>query len=105
MKKRISISENDLRGMIQEAVGSVISEAFEDDFNNARDNFRRSHFGFEMKNGEDDWEYGEVTFDPNSNTMSCMGVSIDVDPDMSVDENLQALYDELCNNGYTDGDE
>ena len=52
-----------------------------------------------------DWEYGEVSFDPNANTMSCMGVSIDVDPDMSVDANLEALYDELINNEYTDDDE
>jgi hypothetical protein len=37
--------------------------------------------------------------------MSCMGVSIEVDPDMSVDQNLEGLYEELMNNGFTDGDE
>ena len=31
-----------------------------------------------------------------------MGVTIQVDPDMSVDENLQELYYELMNNGYSD---
>ena len=74
----------------------------EDDFNQARDNYRRGLFGFEMKNSEGDWEYGEVTFDPNSNTMSCMSATIQVDSDMMVDQNLEALYDELINNGYID---
>ena len=87
-----------------------INESFEDDFNSTRDNFmnRRSPngmFGFEMKNSEGEWEYGDVTYDPNSNTMSCMGVSIEVDSEMSVDANLEALYDELINNGYGDSDE
>ena len=31
-----------------------------------------------------------------------MGASIQVDPDMTVDQNLEALYDELMNNGYND---
>ena len=30
-----------------------------------------------------------------------MNVSIDIDPDFSVDENLQALADKLQENGYS----
>ena len=85
--------------------GKKVNESFEDDFNNARDNFRGQLFGFEMKNPEGDWQYGDVDFDPNTMTMSCMGATIDVDPDMTVDQNLEALYDELMNRGFTDGDE
>ncbi len=81
----------------------VLKEDFGADFSAARDKHmgRGGMFGMEMKNAEGDWEYGEVTFDPNANTMSCMGATIQVDPDMSVDANLEALYDELLNSGYT----
>ena len=68
-------------------------------------NYNRPLWGFEMKNQEGEWQYGDVTYDPNTNTMSCMGVTIDVDPSLSVDQNLEGLYEELMNNGFSDGDE
>ena len=37
--------------------------------------------------------------------MSCMGVTIDVDPSLSVDQNIEGLYEELMNKGFSDGDE
>lgn len=103
MKQIIRLTEGDLHRIIGNTVKRVLREGFEDDFNQSRDNHmsRGGMFGFEMKNSEGDWEYGDVTFDPNSNTMSCMGASIKVDPDMTVDQNLEALYDELMNNGYS----
>ena len=84
-----------------------VNEAFEDDFNSARDQYlsRKSPngmFGFEMKNPEGDWEYGDVKFDVNSMTMTCMNVTIQVDPEMTVDQNLEALYDKLLEAGYGD---
>lgn len=96
------LNESQLRNMIAKRVRKVLREGFEDDFNSARDKHmsRGGMFGMELKNPEGEWEYGDVTFDPTSNTMSCMGVTIDVDPDCSVDQNLEALYDELMNNGY-----
>lgn len=102
MKRLVKLTERNLHRIIENSVKRVLREGFEDDFNKARDNYNRGLFGFEMKNSEGDWEYGEVTFDPNSNTMSCMGATIQVDPDMTVDQNLEALYDELMNNGYSD---
>lgn len=106
MRKKIRLTESDLHRIVKESVKRVLREDFETDFNAARDNFMNKRpngmFGFEMKNSEGDWEYGDITLDPNSNTMSCMGVSIEVDPDMTVDQNLEALYDELINNGYGD---
>ena len=83
-----------------------IDEAFEDDFtekyNTARQNYNRPLWGFEMKNQEGEWQYGDIEYDPNTQTMSCMGVSIEVDPSLSVDQNLEGLYEELMNNGFYD---
>lgn len=97
--------EDKLRNILKK--NKNIDEAFEDDFNAARDKHigRGGMFGMELKNSEGEWQYGDVTYDPNTNTMSCMGVSIEVDPDMSIDQNLEGLYEELMNNGFSDGDE
>jgi hypothetical protein len=107
MKKNtlIRLTEGDIHNIINETVNHVLVERFEDDYNTARDNYskRGGMWGMEMKNPEGEWQYGEVEYDPNTQTMSCMGVSINVDPSFSVDENLQALEEELRNNGFTDG--
>ena len=98
------LSEKRLNSIVLESVKKVLRESFEDSFNSTRDDFykRRNHgmFGFELKNKDGDWEYGEVTYDPKTQKMCCMGVCIDVDPDMTVDQNLEGLYEELMNNGY-----
>ena len=99
-KKVVRLTESDLNKIIRKSVNKILKEDFNDDFNKARDNYKRPLFGFEMKNKEDEWEYGEVTYDPQTQTMSCMGVSIQVDPSMSVDANLEGLYEELLNQGY-----
>ena len=108
-KETVRLTEEKLKEIIETSIRKKLREGFEQDFNNARDNYfqRKPHglFGMEMKNPQGDWEYGDVTFDPRTNKMSCMGVSIDVDPDCTVDQNLEALYEELVNQGYTDDDE
>lgn len=105
MKRTIKLTESELRNMISESVKRVLKEDFEQDYNTARQNYQRRLWGFEMKNSEGEWQYGDITYDPNTNTMSCMGVTIDVDPSLSVDQNLEGLYEELMNNGFSDGDE
>lgn len=105
MKKTIHLKENDLRNLIKESVMTLLKEnSFGNEFEQSREQYhqRKPHglFGFEMKNQEGEWEYGEITFNPNTNQMSCMGVSIDVDPDMTVDQNIEALYEELITQGY-----
>lgn len=105
MKRTIRLTESELRNMISESVKRVLKEDFEKDYNTARQNYNRPLQGFEMKNSEGEWQYGDVTYDPNTNTMSCMGVSIEVDPSLSVDQNLEGLYEELMNKGFSDGDE
>lgn len=91
--------------MISESVKRVLKEDFEQNYNTARQNYQRRFWGIEMKNSEGEWQYGDITYDPNTNTMSCMGVTIDVDPSLSVDQNLEGLYEELMNKGFSDGDE
>ena len=105
MKRTIKLTESELRNMISKSVKRVLKEDFEQDYNTARQNYKRPLWGFEMKNSEGEWQYGDITYDPNTNTMSCMGVTIDVDPSLSVDQNLEGLYEELMNNGFSDGDE
>ncbi len=96
------LTEKNIKDIISETVRRVLNEGFEDDYNKARQNYNKPLWGFEMKNQEGEWQYGEIEYDPNKQTMSCMGVTIDVDPSLSVDQNLQGLYEELMNNGYTD---
>lgn len=105
MKRNVRLTESDLRNMIAESVRNILRESFEDDYNQARQNYNRPLWGFEMKNQEGEWQYGEIEYDPNKQTMTCMGVTIDVDPSLSVDQNLEGLYEELMNNGFTDSDE
>ena len=100
MKQTIRLNESELKRMIAESVKRVLSESFEDDYNTARQNYNRPLWGFEMKNQEGEWQYGNIEYDPTSQTMSCMGVSINVDPSLTVDQNLEALHEELMNNGF-----
>ena len=99
------VKEDKLANLINKSVKKVLKESFEDDYNTTRQNYNRPLWGFEMKNTRGDWQYGEIEYDPNTQKMSCMGVSIDVDPNLSVDQNLEALYVELMNNGFNDGDD
>jgi len=100
MKQTIKLKESELKQMISESIRRVLNESFEDDYNTARQNYNRPLWGFEMKNPEGEWEYGDIEYDPKAQTMSCMGVTIEVDPSLSVDQNLEGLYEELMNQGY-----
>ena len=100
--KLIRLTESDLHRIIKNSVKRVIKEDFEKDYNDARNNYNRQLWGMEMKNRDGEWEYGDIRYDPKTQKMSCMNATIDVDPDMTVDQNLEALYDELINQGYYD---
>ena len=88
MKRIVRLTEGDLHRIVKRSVNRILKESFEDEFNSSRDKFLQKSpnamFGMEMKNSEGDWQYGDVTYDPNTNTMSCMGVSIQVDPDLMI---------------------
>ena len=110
MKKRnnpIKINEKMLSRIIREAVDEVVNDnGFEEIFEKAREEFMsRRHngmFGFELKNPEGDYQYDNLHYNPKTNELSCLGVSIQADPDFSFDQNLEALYEELMNQGYGD---
>ena len=57
-------------------------------------------WGIELKNPEGEWEYGDIEFNPQTMQMSCMGVTIEVDGDWSIDEALGTLIEELYCQGY-----
>ena len=74
-------------------------------FNITYDKVKRYHhdnnrpFGFELRrNGN--WEYGDIEYDTKTNQLSCMGISIDVDLSLSFRENLEDLYEKMCENGF-----
>lgn len=52
MKQLFKINDSNLNKIIRKA----INEAFEDDYANARNNYKRGLWGFEMKNKEGDCE-------------------------------------------------
>ena len=116
MKKQLyKITPSDISMMVEQVINKIVGtkkirecaakalhEDFTTDYNTAVDNkfSRGGMWGFEMKNPEGDWEYGDVKFDVNSMTMTCMNVTIQVDHEMTVDQNLEALYDKLLEAGY-----
>ena len=56
-------------------------------------------YGFELrKNGV--WQYGDIEFDPNRMIMSCMGVSINVLPNMTISDAEEDLFEALLDAGY-----
>ncbi len=103
MKKIIRLTEGELHNIIASSVKKYIKEGFEDDYNSVMNNRLDKGLmnGFEYKNTEGDWEYGDVTFDPNTMTMSCNGHTIEVDSSLSVNANLEALYEKMMEDmGY-----
>ena len=101
------VNWKEVANKIRECAEKSLHEDFATDYNTAVDNklSQGGMWGFEMKNPEGDWEYGDVKFDVNSMTMTCMNVTIQVDPEMTVQQNLEALYDKLLEAGYEDGEE
>lgn len=56
-------------------------------------------YGFNLrKNGV--WQYGDIEFDPNKMIMSCMGVSIKILPNMTVNDAEEDLFEALLAAGY-----
>ena len=98
------VNWKEVANKIRECAEKSLHEDFATDYNTAMDNklSQGGMWGFEMKNPEGDWEYGNVKFDVNSMTMTCMNVTIQVDPEMTVEQNLKALYDKLLEAGYGD---
>lgn len=101
IKQKIRMTEDDVYNIVSRAARRIIKENFEDNYNKAREKCDRPCWGFEMKDEEGDWCYGDVTFDPTTMKMTCMGISITVDENNTVDQALETLYEELMNNGYT----
>lgn len=100
----MKLTERHLKNIVKESLIKILNEGFEDDYNTARDKHLSkspaSMWGMELKNPEGEWEYGNVEFDPNTMTMSCMGVTVQIEEGDTVDGALEMLYDELISRGY-----
>ena len=100
--KVVSITESELKNIIKE---QVKTQLLIENFHIAYDKVKRQHhdnnrpFGFELRrNGE--WEYGDIEYDAKTNQLICMGVSITVDLSLSFRDNLEDLYEKMCENGF-----
>ena len=87
-----------------------------DDFVNDKDRFLRKGgmLSFEIeyidKDGEVDYVYGDIDFDHKQMTFDLQSgdaldedVTIDIDYDFSLDENLEELYSEIINKIFEAG--
>ena len=102
MKK--TITESQLRKIVTESVKMVLNEtnipSFGDYFNRSKAFYQKyGGYGFELrKDGE--WKYGDIEYDPNTQTMSCLGVSIKVSPEMTISDAEEDLFEALLDAGY-----
>jgi hypothetical protein len=79
---------------------SEIWSRWEQEYYEAQRNYRGMFWAFEFKNIEiDEWEYDDIKYNRNTHTLNWNEYSIDVDPTLSVDDNLNALMDEIMNSG------
>ena len=114
MIKRRSSGEVDLYAMNGERIDKIrrylrtgtlyehkTHSSFADHFNYSRNYHKENgrRYGFELrKDGE--WEYGDIEYDPNNKTMSCLGISIRVRPEMSLLDAEEDLFEALINAGF-----
>ena len=99
---KVKIKEDTLRNMVRESVENALLEStFHNTYCRTRDFHSQNdkRFGFELRKGGE-WHYGDIEYNIETNTLSCLGVSIKVDLKQSFRENLEDLFEELCNNGY-----
>ena len=114
---KIAINESFLKSIVSESVKRVLNEisstptldereqfSFGDYFSRSKKycSNKGRKYGFELrKNGE--WKYGDIEYDPNTQTMSCMGVCIHVQPQMTILDAEEDLFEALLNAGYDTG--
>lgn len=75
---------------------------FEEKFNDIRNIviLKELPFGFELKTPEGNIEFSEITYNPELGTISAFKVSRLVDEEISVDDNVSALYADLLKFGF-----
>lgn len=106
-KKMIRLTESDLKNIIKESVNKILNENIErfcDEFERLK-NDCVSHgedFGFELMNKNGEYEYGDIEYDMDNNSLSCLGVCIRPNLMYDVEKNLGFLYDSLLKNGFVE---
>lgn len=106
-KKMIRLTESDLKNIIKESVNKILNENIErfcDEFERLK-NDCVSHgedFGFELMNKNGEYEYGDIEYDIDNNSLSCLGICIRPNLMYDVEKNLGFLYDSLLKNGFVE---
>ena len=106
-KKMIRLTESDLKNIIKESVNKILNENIErfcDEFERLK-NDCVSHgedFGFELMNENGEYEYGDIEYDIDNNSLSCLGIYIRPNLMYDVEKNLGFLYDSLLKNGFVE---
>ena len=106
-KKIIRLTEDDLKNVIKESVNKILkenTESFGDEFERLK-NDCISHgedFGFELMNKNGEYEYGDIEYDIDNNSLSCLGICIRPNLMYNVEKNLCFLYDRLLKNGFSE---
>jgi hypothetical protein len=81
-------------------------KTFKKKFEEARENSRINYFGFEVKDENGEYCCDTIHYNEEDNTLYWCGglfpVSIEVDEEFSVDENINSLYAKILESGYYD---
>lgn len=96
-------NEDYLDEAVNRAFKKVLKEdKFDDLFDTKRNGNMKTKgmFGFNLQSPEGEWKNEKIIYDPNTRRMSCMGVSIVVDSNASIEENVDRLYDKLIKRGF-----
>lgn len=106
--EEITYNDDYLDEAIDRAIRKLLKEdKFDDIFDTKRNGYGRTEgmFGFNLQDPDGEWKSEKIVYDPNTRRMSCMGVSIIVNPELSIDDNITMLYNKLVKRGYRGQDD
>jgi len=101
-------NEDYLDEAVNRAFNKVLREdKFDDLFDTKRNGNLKTAglFGFNLQDPEGEWRNEKIIYDPNTRRMSCMGVSIVVDSNATIEDNVDRLYDKLIKRGFRSQEE
>ncbi len=95
-----NIDESSFRDWLKDEQKEEYMDVLRDEVEEEIEKSPKTMFGFEFKK----LGYDDVVFDRDDDTLRCFDCSIDYDYDFSLDENIQALHEEIMNE-HPDADE
>lgn len=104
-------NQNHKNSMYESIIHKTVNKILNENIERFCDEFERlkndcvSHgedFGFELMNKNGEYEYGDIEYDIDNNSLSCLGVCIRPNLMYDVEKNLGFLYDSLLKNGFVE---